>query len=183
MKPTILAFAGKIGSGKSTISRLVAQKLRWKHASFGDYVRTVAQHRNLEETREILQNLGSSLIREGWEQFSNAVLEQVQFKPGECLVLDGIRHIEALSTIRKLAYPSTVFLIYIQLKPSQRQKRLDIKGIVGEREIKLIEEHPTEKQVQTVLPRVADLLIDGSKPELQTVSDIIAWIRDKVSSN
>lgn len=183
MKPIVLAFAGTIGSGKTTISRLVAHKLRWKHVSFGDYVRAVARDRKLGESREVLQDLGSSLIGEGWEHFCKAVLKQVQFKPGECLVVDGVRHIEALNTIRDLVYPSIVFLIYIHLKPSQRQKRLEIKGIASESEIMRIEEHPTEKQVQTVLSQVADLLVDGSKPELQMVSDIVAWIKNKVPSN
>ena len=182
MRNITVAFAGPIGSGKSTISHLVANKLRWKRVSFGDYVRAVARDRKLDESRRVMQDLGSNLINEGWDHFCKAVLEQVQFKKGECLVVDGIRHIEALNTIRDLVHPSNVFLIYIQLKPSQRQKRLKVKGFANKNEMKQIEEHPTEKQVQTTLPMVADLLVDGSKPEVQIVNTIVEWIESKVSS-
>jgi len=183
MKSIILAFSGQIGSGKSTISCLVADELGWKHTSFGDYVRTVARDRNLELSREILQDLGSRLINEGWEHFCKAVLEQAQFKAGEYLVVDGVRHTEALNTIRDMTYPSIVFLIYIQLEPSKRQKRLEIKGLTDKGVIRRIEEHSTEKQVQTILPQVADLIVDGSKPRLQIVNDIVTWIKSRVSSN
>lgn len=182
MRNIVVAFTGPIGSGKSTISHLVAQKLGWKRVSFGDYVRAVARDKKLEKSREVLQDLGSILINEGWDHFCKAVLEQVQFKRGECLVVDGIRHVEALNTIRDLVYPSNVFLVYVQLKPSQRQKRLKVKELANKSETKQIEEHPTEKQVQTILPMVADLVVDGSKPEVQIVSTIAAWIESKVSS-
>ena len=80
-----------------------------------------------------------------------------------------------------MTYPSIVFLIYIQLKPSKHRKRLEIKGLTDKNKIRRIEEHFTEKQVQTVLPRVADLIVDGSKSKLQIVNDIVTWTKSRVA--
>ena len=45
MKPVVLAFAGGIASGKSTLSSGVSRALGWPRVSFGDYVRRVARER------------------------------------------------------------------------------------------------------------------------------------------
>ena len=47
-QPLVLAFAGRIASGKSTFSMGLAQVLGWPRVSFGDYVRQVARHSGLE---------------------------------------------------------------------------------------------------------------------------------------
>jgi len=105
--PLILAFSGGIGSGKSTLSSGVAEALEWPRVSFGRYVRAVALDRGLDaESREVLQEVGESLITAGWVPFCRAVLTQADWRPERSLVVDGIRHVEALQTLRALAAPS-----------------------------------------------------------------------------
>ena len=41
----IIALAGDAGSGKSTVARLVAKKLGYKHYSVGDFMREIARKR------------------------------------------------------------------------------------------------------------------------------------------
>ena len=81
-KPLVLAFAGSIASGKSTLSAGVAQQLGWRYASFGDYVRLVAREQGLDGSRAVLQEVGARLIDQGWKHFCWAVLGQVDWEPG-----------------------------------------------------------------------------------------------------
>jgi dephospho-CoA kinase len=50
VKPVVLTFAGRIASGKSTLSRQIAVTLGWPWASFGDYVRAEATRRGFDPT-------------------------------------------------------------------------------------------------------------------------------------
>jgi CMP/dCMP kinase len=43
----IITIAGDAGSGKSTVAKLVAKKLRFRHYSVGDLMRQIARKRNL----------------------------------------------------------------------------------------------------------------------------------------
>src|SRR3989344_5130923 len=42
----IITIAGDAGSGKSTVAELVARKLKFRHYSVGDFMRTIAKKRN-----------------------------------------------------------------------------------------------------------------------------------------
>jgi predicted cytidylate kinase len=43
----IIALGGKAGSGKSTVAKLLAKKLNYRHYSMGDFQREIAKQRNL----------------------------------------------------------------------------------------------------------------------------------------
>jgi len=43
----IIALGGRAGSGKSTIGKLLAKKLKFKHYSMGDFQREIAKERNI----------------------------------------------------------------------------------------------------------------------------------------
>lgn len=47
MRSMIIALGGKPGSGKSTIAKLLAKKLNFKHYSNGDFMREIAEQRNI----------------------------------------------------------------------------------------------------------------------------------------
>ena len=59
LEPLVIGFAGRIGSGKSTLSSEVAERLGWRRASFGDYLRTVAKSSGLDEFERGAAVLGS----------------------------------------------------------------------------------------------------------------------------
>ncbi len=54
----IITISGTPGSGKSTVARILAKKLRLKHYSSGDFMREMAKKRNL--TLEGLGNLAKT---------------------------------------------------------------------------------------------------------------------------
>lgn len=46
-KKRIITIAGKLGSGKSSTAKLVAKELSYKHYSTGDFMRSIANDRNI----------------------------------------------------------------------------------------------------------------------------------------
>lgn len=176
MKPSVIAFSGSIASGKSTLSLALAGELHWKYASFGDYVRLQAKRCGLTPSRKVLQDIGQSLIEEGWEQFCRLVLIQAQWSAGEPLIVDGIRHLEAIATLRSLVAPLELWLIYISVDEITQKTRLQQRNRSAEESEQSVQNHSTEIQVKTRLQQIADLIVDGSQPVPHSIYDIVSWL-------
>jgi dephospho-CoA kinase len=181
VKSIVLAFSGSIGSGKSTLSLSVTKALNWPYNSFGNYVRTVALRRGLGESREALQEVGESLIQEGWEQFCKSVLAQTTWEPGEPLVVDGVRHVEAVEMLRLLVVPSELLLIHIGLNEPTRKARLYKRSPDDYAQIQSIEDHSTEVQVKRQLPQMANLIVAGERSTDDVTREILIWIQNYTS--
>jgi ribosome-binding protein aMBF1 (putative translation factor) len=176
LEPLVLGFAGKIGSGKSTISAEVARVLGWTRASFGDYLRIVAKSNGFGETREVLQELGASLVEKSAEEFCRAVLAHYQWSAGEPLVVDGIRHAEVVDALRRLVAPLELRLVFLDVDDSTRRHRLSQLDADIPKKLELVEAHPTEDQVSERLPSLADLRLPGNQPVAQLVSTVVNWV-------
>ena len=175
-EPTILCFAGASGSGKSTLGREIGLVLAWPVASFGEHVRAVTKHRGLSEDRHTLQDIGQELIDNGWEAFCAAVLADAGWKDGLSVVVDGVRHKEALQTLKKLAPDSTVLLVFIDVSASQRAERLITRDRTRQAELAQLDQHPVEDQVNSTLASTADLVIDGSRPLQELARELLDWL-------
>ncbi len=177
----ILAFAGKIGSGKTTLAKAVADILGCPLVSFGNYVRTLAQSSGLDaNSRKVLQDMGEALIREDCRRFCEGVLAQAEWTPGNHLVIDGVRHRTILTTIKALVAPDEVRLIFVDLDEEVRTTRLANAGFVSE-QIARFDSHSTEHDVNAVLRDIADLVLDASRP-IQELTDVVRsaagnWMR------
>lgn len=171
----VIAFAGLIGSGKSTVSVALAETLGCSRASFGDYVRDIAKKRGLKPEREKLQEIGNELVERGWEPFCKAVLSQANWKKGNTIVVDGIRHIEAIQTLLKITNPSRFILVFISIGDEDRKARLIGKGINEKEQQIKIDSHSTEMQVSS-LKQKADIILDGTKPIPALVDQVIKYI-------
>ncbi len=178
MMPIILAFAGGVGSGKSTVSSAVARDLGWPRTSFGAYVRAKAQSRGLNpRAREVLQAIGEQLVKDECATFCSAVLSCPDWRRGQPLVVDGIRHVEVLEQIRRMVAPQEVQLVFIEVTDEERAARLQDRGLDDPAQLRSIEAHSTETQVRTVLPHMADKVVDGDRPLDEVVQDVVAWVR------
>jgi len=174
-KPIVLGLAGKIASGKSTLSASFAKEVGWPYVSFGDYVRSVARQRGLDDSqREILQQIGASLVEQDCEGFCRAVLRQAPWQPGEPLVIDGIRHLQVKQVLEKIVAPSDFILTYISVDEQIRRQRLHNEGIDDPARIERIESASTEEQVKVELPRVADFILNGAEPLPKLVEELKA---------
>lgn len=163
MKPIVLGFAGSIASGKSTLSIAIASSLGWQRISVGDYIRTVAPNQGLGDSREVLQAVGASLINQGMEQFCKAILAQINWEPGQPLIVDGIRHAEIVPIMRQIVAPLDFCLVFVVVNESIRESRLLERGLSDRQQWQQFEVHSTEAQVQTVLSEMADLTVDSTR--------------------
>ena len=175
----VLAFAGRMGSGKTALTTALAQALGCRRASFGDYVRHIVKARGIEQTRENLQTVGTDLLEKDRLAFCKEVLSHSGWTSGDALIIDGLRHAETIDLIRQLISPLKLKIVYIEIDEDVRLKRLGARG-EGEREtLILAEAHSSEQQVASVLAQLADLTIDGGDPVHESVRSVEKWIQNQ----
>jgi dephospho-CoA kinase len=171
-----VAFAGRIGAGKSSVSAALASELKSKRASFGDYIRQVAASRGLNPTRDVLQTIGAELEATDATELCKAVLGSVDWRGGESIVIDGVRHVSVLEILRELVSPLPLFFVYLDVEDSLRKTRLDHRPESAE-EMSSIEAHSTEHDVIARLPEIADLRLSS---DLDSVLDLVQMIKSRL---
>jgi dephospho-CoA kinase len=177
MSGIVCGFAGRIGSGKTSVSELIARHFNWPRVSFGEYVRKVAQERGLDSSsRGVLQTLGETLIQDNIGHFCRSVINQTTWKPGESLVIDGIRHHDILNKLKDIVRPSPFVLVYIYIDEDSRLERLAKRDRLNQLEIDKADGHSTEKDVKLVLQQLADITIDGKQSLTVMVSEIVNYL-------
>src|SRR5216683_5953864 len=89
----LIALAGPMGSGKSTVSRALAARLNARILGFGEYVRVCARERGLDaDDRTVLQDLGQKLVAKYPIAFVRDAVRWAGHQPGNRIIFDGIRH-------------------------------------------------------------------------------------------
>ena len=77
-----ITFSGRIASGKTYVTQVLADVLAWPRASFSDYLRKVLAARGISDPdRKMLQDLGQSLVQSDPDTFCHNVIGQVAFVP------------------------------------------------------------------------------------------------------
>ena len=171
-----MALAGKIGSGKTSVAVALAHRLGWPRVGFGDYVRLEATRRELDPgSREVLQKLGESLLRQDLDGFCKAVLGQTDRASDGGLIVDGVRHVAVLDALHRLVSPTPVRLIYLAGSDKARQLRLAAAGRWEQDVMTKAEGHSTEADILTVLPRKADVTVDADRDFDIVLADTIAY--------
>lgn len=170
----VIGFSGRKKSGKTTISQAVAEAVGWQHASFGDFVRHQASLRGLDSSSTVvLQDLGETLIGEGWLEFCEGLLALSGWRPGTGLIIDGIRHAEAKENLSSIVAPLRFALVYVTTDDDTLLAR---RAASNTRDFADIESHSTEAQVMSTLPSLADLTVDGGMPLQDVVTKVVTFI-------
>lgn len=164
MTNSVVAISGKIGSGKSTLAAMVAKELSVTKVSFGDYVRHLATEKGIEPTRENLQTLGQEQVDADTQKFCNDVLRFANWKTGQSIVIDGVRHVEVLETLRKEVSPTPLKLVYLNPDEEIRQDRLTSRDGVSSIEITHFDNDRTEME-NDELRVVADLVVNNTNED------------------
>jgi len=180
VKSITLAFAGGIGSGKSSLGTQIADKVGWPYASFGDYVRGIARERGLDNSREVLQAIGAELMTGDLRQFCSAVIRQSKWVKTGSVVLDGVRHREVLPIIRELTAPARLLLVFVVTPREVRRSRLEQRSRDEPERLDLIEAHSTEVQIP-LLEELADLRVDGTGDIRELVNEVVGWLGERFS--
>lgn len=171
----VIAFSGKLGSGKTTVSSAVAAALGWRRVGFGDYVRAVVRRRSLKETRENLQVVGTELLEADPREFCRSVLSSGGWVSGEPLIVDGLRHVRTIGLLQELIAPLKLGIVSISIADNVRLDRLKQRNQDDEASILNIEAHSSEQEVDLILRNSANLVIEGEKPLEHLVKEVIAW--------
>lgn len=174
-----LAIAGGIASGKTSLAKALSEHLACPWTSFGDCVRTVAAEQGLDTSRETLQAVGEALIGAGWDPFCRRTLGRCDWCPGGRVVIDGIRHVEAIRHLQAILYPVPLLLLFVQTDQSLRRKRLARRDDPAGHDLEQIESHPTEVDAAARLADMAERVLDGSQPITQTVAEVVLWLSAK----
>jgi cytidylate kinase len=171
----IIAFSGSSQTGKTELGRRLAEYCHCKFVSFGDFVRQQARNRGIgDPSRADLQNLGQQLVQSDVVDFCRAVLETVQFSSGERLVVDGVRHIEALNAISTIAGCQPIKLIYLHASMKVRESReLDRNR---QETLDEIDAHPVESQTNHEIKQLADFVVDAGRDVEESFSLILKWL-------
>lgn len=176
----ILALGGRSKTGKSHLARVTSESLGWRRAAFGDYVREIAASRYLDPSSpDTLLELGAELVNTDCTSFCRAVLERADWAPGRGAILDGIRHVMVLNTIRALVAPADVRLIMVDAAPEIRERRLRDIGIDGECAAR-IESHSTTADIMR-LTDMADLVVDGGTESKEAVALITGFVKQSIT--
>jgi dephospho-CoA kinase len=169
----VLCFSGRMGSGKSSVTKVVADALQWQRVSFGDYVRNcVSSAGGDPESRETLQDFGQRLATNDPDGFCRAVLQSREFAAGANLVVDGIRHVDIYARISRMVAPSKAILLYLTVDDVELQRRIEARQ-EKVLEIQRAERHNVESDVVSSLAGMADLIVDASPPANQIARTII----------
>lgn len=168
----VISFSGRIASGKTTITQILAKSLGWGRVGFSDYLRLILQERgNAAPTRAQLQDLGQSLVSADPDQFCRNVLAFGGFVPGANILLDGIRHPNIQRQIATLVKPSRSILIHLMADDELVARRVEQRG-ASEEEFKRASSHSVEEGLQ-LLPAIADYTVDASQAASRVILDCL----------
>lgn len=155
---TMLAcFSGEIASGKTTVSTVVAKRLGWKRASFGDHLRRT----HPDVSRREIQEFGQNWVQDDPEGLCKDVLTAGGFSHGESFVLDGVRHVAALQHLVEIARPTQVRLFFLDVPIHLRRQRASGRGAGDRQDFERASEHVVEAESKQLL-EVAHEIIDGA---------------------
>jgi cytidylate kinase len=169
-----IALAGPMGSGKSTVSRALAERLGAKILAFGDYVRFCATDRGLDaRNRAVLQDLGERLVAADPVAFVRDAALWAGHQPGDPIVLDGVRHEIVWDAISALSRETAerALLIYLDVPADERANRLRSRGISDDA-IAGFNAHPSEHDLEKRLSPRAGIRLDSRLP-LPTLVDSV----------
>lgn len=177
MTGTIVCFSGKIGSGKSSVSKAVAQSLGCNRAGFGDYLRKliVLAGGNPESRRE-LQDLGQALVQNDHSSFCEGLLSDVEYQIGADLVIDGIRHVKIYDELATTLLPARVILIHLDIGEDLRKLRAEMRGD-DPSELVTATLHPVEQDTMTALSKRASAIVDAGEDLAVVVQSCLAEIQ------
>lgn len=176
MKSFVIGISGKRGSGKTSVSQILASELNWKLVRFSELVKEKALATGYSNSVEDLQIVGE-ILAEKPNDFCQELLKFCNWKKDENLIIDGIRHLEVAKILKKLVVPSTFFLVSITLDENYRYERLTKRDNTTKKQISSLDKHSTEQQID-LLVQEADLIIDGNNSTKQIVSITVNWIKN-----
>lgn len=158
----VICISGKIGSGKTTIGKMIANEIGGIHGSVSDFLNAELKKNGIiTPTREQLQDLGAAYIENGWIEFAFKTLKYIGHKKEIPFVIDGVRQVNFLNAIKMICWPAPVYEVVLQANDDTLQQHISIRGTE-----KFDTTHHVERGLEGLLA-VADIVInvDGKGKE------------------
>src|SRR3989338_1988464 len=177
----IITISGTAGSGKSTVGKLLAQKLGFKHYSMGDVQRQIAQEKGIT-----LLELGK--LEEHYRSIDKMV-DQKQINLGkkeDHFVIDGRLSFHFIPNSFKIFLDGDIDvrakrIFHDQLSDRSAEKNFsleDTKKKMKEREASEIKRYNKYYNINPYEKSHYDLIIDGTEMTIEKNADlIIAFIK------
>src|ERR1700720_2787391 len=159
MKENVV-FSGRLGRGKTTISRAVAEALQIRWNSFGSVTKKIAQEQGRSIERKSLQDLGEYLVTNSAEEFCRRVLAEAEPLSDASVVIDGLRHSHVYKILRAISRPRQLICVYIDLDDATRLDRLRSRGGLNEEDVRKLESHSTELEVSGPVRQLANFTVN-----------------------
>lgn len=161
----VITLSGGIGSRRSDLAEKLQSRLGWPRVKFSDLIRLRIREAGEDaENRLLQQQYGQRLVQYQLEDFVGGTLAMA---PGWAqqgnLIVDGLRHVEVLLTLRRLVAEarSRVFYVHVRADPLEREAGARERGI-QEQDMFRYDHALSEAQMNRILPAYADLEVDGT---------------------
>lgn len=175
MIPLNIVFTGPIGSGKTLISKSIAERFAIGWNSFGTEVKRLARSRGLQTDRSTLQELGAALVEGHSDLLIKSVIDNCSRSANAGLVIEGLRHVRIWYQLKARLQAIHTFLIYVDCSPAVRVARLMDRDKVNREQIDAIESHSTESELESLI-NLADLVVKNEGAVETTFSEVEAFV-------
>lgn len=163
-----IVISGKIGSGKSTQAKMLADRFLWSIISFSRYVKFQAEQADLVPVRENLQSLGNEIFaQKGPAEFLEEVVEFCE-PIGSVHIYESVRHISIQNAIRD-RYKKTL-TIYLEATDNERYKRYlnrlpqgELAAALTLDQFLLLSHHQVERGIEDLFSK-ADVKVPSEDP-------------------
>jgi hypothetical protein len=118
--------------------------------------------------------LGSDLVETDPALLCRRVLADAGWPATEIVLLDGVRHVSVVHTIRSIIAPAEFRLVMVDASPESRQKRFKHTNN-ADISIKQIDAHAVSKDTDA-LSRIADYHADGDADDNSIVATLTSLI-------
>lgn len=173
----VVTLSGAIGSRRSDLASKLEERLGWPRVKFSDYIKAMIGADGGEpENRTQLQSYGQKLVQNRLQEFVDGVLAMApDWRRGGDLIVDGLRHVEVLLTLKQKVAPSRMLYVYVSVDPLRREEDAKNRGI-AEQMLYRYDRDLTEAQLARILPAYADLKVDGTLGFSFNVEEIIQQV-------
>ena len=174
MQAPVYCISGKIGSGKTTIGKMIANEIGGIHGSVSDFLKAELKKQGITTpTREQLQDLGVAYIENGWVEFASQTVKHIGRKKELPFVIDGIRHINFLNAIKMICWPAPVYEVVLHANDDTLQQHISIRGA----EV-FDSTHRAEGDLEGLLA-IADIVIDiDGKEKEEVLKELLMKLSD-----
>jgi dephospho-CoA kinase len=169
---SVLVLVGRIASGKTSVARLIAERLlNVQVVTVSSVLVQLADERGVDtSSRSALQGFGLDMIERRPEVLTRAIKEQV--RSGELLILDGLRSVAVLKLLRSSS-DIELRCVYLDVSTMVRKARYDRRRTSDSMTFEAVDGHPVEAQVDA-MRAFADEEVDASRPLEEVTSRVMA---------